>query len=81
LLPVGVDRRMLDLWLIGNAGYWGPPGTLPPPGADGHAPLLASATRVSMLRPALRVATGSTSRPTALSSVYLATPDEAIRVA
>ncbi len=54
LLPVGVDRRMLDLWLIGDAGYWGPPGTLPPPGVDGHAPLLASAVRAAILRPALR---------------------------
>jgi hypothetical protein len=54
LLPVGVDRRMLDLWLIGDAGYWGPPGTLPPPGVDGHAPLLASAMRAALLRPALR---------------------------
>ena len=54
LLPVGVDRRMLELWVLGNAGYWGVPGALPPPGIDGHAPLLAAAARVSMLRPALR---------------------------
>ena len=54
LLPVGVDRRMLDTWVLGNAGYWGPPGTLPPGGVDGHAPLLAAATRVPLLRPALR---------------------------
>jgi DNA polymerase-2 len=40
LAPVGVDRSMLENWLLGNAGYWGPPGTLPPPGADGRAPLL-----------------------------------------
>jgi len=54
LLPVGVDRRMLDTWVLGNAGYWGPPGTLSPVGVDGHAPLLAAATRVPLLRPALR---------------------------
>lgn len=58
LLPAGVDRRMLDLWLMGNAGYWGPPGTLPPPGLDGHAPLLATAARAPLLHPAFRAATG-----------------------
>ncbi len=41
LAPVGVDRTMLATWLLGNAGYWGPPGTLPPPGMDGGQPLLA----------------------------------------
>jgi DNA polymerase-2 len=41
LAPVDVDRHMLDTWMIGNAGYWGPPGTLPPIGIDGGAPLLA----------------------------------------
>jgi DNA polymerase-2 len=41
LSPVGVDRRMLTTWLLGNAGYWGPPGTLPPPGMDAGQPLLA----------------------------------------
>jgi len=41
--PVGVDRATLELWLLGNAGYWGPPGVLPPPGVDGAAPLLAQA--------------------------------------
>lgn len=39
LAPVGVDRGMLEAWLLGNAGYWGPPGILPPPGADGRLPL------------------------------------------
>jgi DNA polymerase-2 len=41
LAPVGVDRQMLTTWLLGNAGYWGPPGTLPPMGMDGGQPLLA----------------------------------------
>jgi len=41
LAPAGVDRQMLATWLLGNAGYWGPPGTLPPPGMDGGQPLLA----------------------------------------
>jgi DNA polymerase-2 len=45
LMPVGVDRRTLDLWLLGNAGYWGPPGALPPPGVDIGTPLLARARR------------------------------------
>jgi DNA polymerase-2 len=43
LAPIGVGREMLELWLLGNVGYWGPPGTLPPPGADGRIPLLESA--------------------------------------
>jgi hypothetical protein len=41
LAPVDVDRHMLDTWMIGNSGYWGPPGTLPPVGLDGGVPLLA----------------------------------------
>ncbi|MBF8255733.1 MAG: putative DNA polymerase family B [Anaerolineales bacterium] len=41
--PVGVDNRTLALWLLGNAGYWGPPGSLPPPGVDARWPLLAAA--------------------------------------
>jgi DNA polymerase-2 len=41
LASVGVDRSTLDLWLLGQTGYWGPPGTLPPPGADIRYPLLA----------------------------------------
>jgi DNA polymerase-2 len=40
LMPVGVGRRTLETWLMGNAGYWGPPGTLPPPGVDSGIPLL-----------------------------------------
>jgi DNA polymerase-2 len=80
LLPVGVDRRMLDLWLIGNAGYWGPPGVLPPLGADGHAPLLASAARVPTLRPALRVVTGAPARP-APPPIPLCPPEDVARAA
>ncbi len=45
LSVVRVDRLMLDTWLLGGAGYWGPPGTLPPRGADPHAPLLAQPRR------------------------------------
>jgi DNA polymerase-2 len=37
---VGVDRETLETWLLGNAGYWGPPGVLPPPGANIRAPLM-----------------------------------------
>jgi DNA polymerase-2 len=44
-MPLGVDRATLDLWLLGQAGYWGRPGVLPPPGADIGAPLLARARR------------------------------------
>jgi len=79
LLPVGVDRRMLDLWLIGDAGYWGPPGTLPPPGVDGHAPLLAHRSPsavATLLRPALRPVTGGPVRPNP-PPVYLVAADEA----
>ena len=39
--PLGVDRHTLDTWLLGNAGYWGPPGALPPAGVDIATPLLA----------------------------------------
>jgi DNA polymerase-2 len=38
--PIGVDRATLETWLLANAGYWGPPGALPRPGADIGAPLL-----------------------------------------
>ncbi|MEK6588866.1 MAG: hypothetical protein AABY97_08510, partial [Chloroflexota bacterium] len=40
LSPLGVDRPTLQTWLLGDAGYWGPPGILPPPGADIRAPLI-----------------------------------------
>jgi len=43
--PVGVDRATLETWLLANAGYWGPPGVLPPPGVDVGAPLLAGRLR------------------------------------
>jgi DNA polymerase-2 len=43
--PVGVDNRTLALWLLGNGGYWGPPGALPPSGVDARWPLLAFAPR------------------------------------
>ncbi len=39
--PLGVDRHTLDTWLLANAGYWGPPGALPPPGMDIATPLLS----------------------------------------
>ena len=41
LAPVGVDRPTLEMWLLGDCGYWGPPGALPPPGVDIRFPLLA----------------------------------------
>jgi DNA polymerase-2 len=40
LTPVGVDEATLHTWLLGGGGYWGPPGSLPPPGADPDLPLL-----------------------------------------
>ncbi len=39
LAPVGVDRATLDTWVLGNSGYWGPPGALPPPNSDIRSPL------------------------------------------
>jgi DNA polymerase-2 len=51
LAPVGVDRAMLETWLLGNTGYWGPPGALPPPGLDGRAPLLARLGKARARRP------------------------------
>jgi DNA polymerase-2 len=44
LAPVGVDRASIETWLLGMAGYWGPPGTLPPQGLDIRFPLLAGAS-------------------------------------
>jgi DNA polymerase-2 len=40
LAPVGVERQALQAWLLGDSGYWGPPGCLPPAGADITRPLL-----------------------------------------
>ena len=54
LAPVGVDRSTLNMWLLGQAGYWGPPGTLPPPGVDIRFPLLAA----SLTRPLERIDPG-----------------------
>jgi hypothetical protein len=39
--PLGVDRLTLETWLLGNAGYWGPPGVLPAAGVDITTPLLS----------------------------------------
>jgi hypothetical protein len=41
LAPVGADRSTLEMWLLGQCGYWGPPGVLPPLGEDIRFPLLA----------------------------------------
>jgi hypothetical protein len=41
LAPLGIDRVTLETWLLGNVGYWGPPGMLPPRGVDIGTPLLA----------------------------------------
>jgi DNA polymerase-2 len=41
LAAVDLGRETVERWLLGNVGYWGPPGTLPPLGVDGRAPLLA----------------------------------------
>jgi len=41
--PVGVDGATLALWLLAGAGYWGPPGSLPPPDIDPRWPLLGLA--------------------------------------
>ncbi|HEY44644.1 MAG TPA: hypothetical protein G4O11_11745, partial [Anaerolineae bacterium] len=43
LVPVGVDQSTLETWLLGDVGYWGPPGMLPPPGVDIGTPLLEQA--------------------------------------
>jgi hypothetical protein len=50
-MATGVDRDMLDTWLLANAGYWGPPGVLPPPGVDGRLPLLTQAQRAERVTP------------------------------
>jgi DNA polymerase-2 len=45
---VGVDRSTLETWLLGNAGYWGPPGALPPQGVDIGTPLLEHARLIKV---------------------------------
>ncbi len=47
--PLGVGRGTLETWLLGNVGYWGPPGVLPPAGIDPGLPLLAGAHYASPL--------------------------------
>jgi DNA polymerase-2 len=47
--PLGVGRRTLETWLLGNVGYWGPPGVLPPAGVDPGLPILAGANYTSPL--------------------------------
>jgi hypothetical protein len=46
LAPVDVDRHMLDTWMIGNAGYWGP--------RRGQWRAAAGADALSPATPALR---------------------------
>ncbi|HEU4759225.1 MAG TPA: DNA polymerase domain-containing protein [Dehalococcoidia bacterium] len=53
LAAVGVDAATLETWLLGDAGYWGPPGTLPPRGVDGRWPLLGRAPGVKGPSPQL----------------------------
>jgi DNA polymerase-2 len=61
LIPVGVSQDVLEMWLLGNAGYYGPPGTLPPPGVDFRMPLLEN-HRLSNMKN-LRRETGTHSQP------------------
>jgi DNA polymerase-2 len=68
--PVGVDNPTLALWLLGNAGYWGPPGSLPPAGVDPRWPLLGGAPQ--------RVRTSSVAPRLPLSHAKLARPSEAL---
>jgi DNA polymerase-2 len=61
LAPVGVERQALQAWLLGDVGYWGPPGCLPPSGADITQPLLdrpssAETTQPLLGRPAVPLA-------------------------
>ena len=65
LMPLGVDRATLETWLLGDAGYWGPPGVLPPPGTDVGAPLLAEAAGpgIPVFRPRRRARDEPPRRP------------------
>jgi DNA polymerase-2 len=57
LSPLAVDRGTIATWLLGRAGYWGPPGTLPPPGADIRSPLTARTTSSRTPQPTCSTAT------------------------
>lgn len=72
--PLGVGRRTLETWLLGNVGYWGPPGVLPPPGVDPGLPLLAGARFASPI---------GIRRPSALDrdQVPVAVPEKVILLA
>jgi DNA polymerase-2 len=61
LSVASVDRSMLENWLLAGAGYWGPPGVLPPPGADPRTPLLSAALRRHRVIP--RPPLGASSAP------------------
>jgi DNA polymerase-2 len=70
---VGVDRETLETWLLGNAGYWGPPGILPPPGVNIRAPLMAW---IHTTRQAQRLSAGEFRRHAA----YAHSPTDPVRV-
>jgi DNA polymerase II len=73
LASVGVDAPTLQTWLLGDAGYWGPPGALPPPGIDGRWPLLA---RSGILRPSREpMRPGLARPPSGVTSSRLGPPD------
>jgi DNA polymerase-2 len=73
LAPVGVGRPTLETWLLGNAGYWGPPGFLPPPGADITAPLLERSRGTRRCHPA-----DAAGLPIRLPELELRTPLEPV---
>lgn len=58
LAAVDIDRQTLNTWFLGNTGYWGPPGTLPPPGVPADMPLLAQIRRTSTSTQALQLLPG-----------------------
>jgi DNA polymerase-2 len=73
LAPVGVDRATLDTWLLGQCGYWGPPGVLPPIGEDIRFPLLA--------RPMPQLARGEANLSKDATLYFDEAPPEAIPLA